>query len=281
MLSKGIKRKYSEVEDRMGSIPDPVTAMGPPSPLPAIQSHCLMNISLVKLHRSLRHVEPNLRHLVLVANTLRRLQDNMQVESTSPGGWKSSEDNTKKDYTQTAGTESKKPSLENLVEDPLLSSMDASLYSSISTILEDLNNFEGLSSSPLPQVEDDQLCSLKDPTSEGISEDTRKLTPSSGFLSSSSYLLGDNLEDIFEDIDTSMYDSDPWSSSNLLNFKTFSTVDEAEEKALSDGQGTMLELSEWDYLMDVLMGAQNCLPPRQGLSGHSEVSCIGEADELD
>ncbi|XP_075692214.1 SERTA domain-containing protein 1-like isoform X2 [Rhinoderma darwinii] len=258
MLAKGIKRKFSEVEGDMRTGPEVEMTARCQSSLPAVQSHCLMNISLLKLHRSLHHVEPNLRHLVLVANTLRRLQDNMQTESSATGTWKSMEDHSKKDSSQTFVNESKKPTLEIAGEDALLSTMDASLYSSVSTILEDLNNFEGLSSSPLPQVDDDQFCSPKDFSKDGTREASGKLTPTSSYLSSSTYLLGDNLEDIFEDIDTSMYDSDPWASSSLLNFKTFSSTNETEERTLSDGQDSMLELSDLDYLMDVLVGTQNC-----------------------
>ncbi|CAJ0949933.1 unnamed protein product [Ranitomeya imitator] len=258
MLAKGIKRKFSEVEGEMGTGPEVEVAARCQSSLPAVQSHCLMNISLVKLHRSLHHVEPNLRHLVLVANTLRRLQDNMQTESSATGMWKSTEDNSRKDYSQTYVSESKKPALEIPTEDALFSTMDASLYSSISTILEDLNNFEGLSRSPLPPADEDQFCSPKDLSKDGSREESGKLTPTSSFPNSSTYLLGDNLEDIFEDIDTSMYDSDPWASSNLLNFKTFTSMNETEEKTSSDGQDSMLELSDLDYLMDVLVGTQNC-----------------------
>ncbi|KAM8952292.1 SERTA domain-containing protein 1-like [Pelodytes ibericus] len=255
MLSKGSKRKHSELDEEMGSSTEAITS-GSQSSIPTVQSHCLMNISLLKLHRSLHHVEPNLRHLVLVANTLRRLQD-MQTESTAQGAWKTSNEPTRKDNPQVLGPDSRKSASEDMEEDALLSSMDSSLYSSISTILEDLQNFEGLSRSPLPQVEDDQLCSLKDNSKDGSREDSGKQVPTATFLSSSTYLLGDNLEDIFEDIDTSMYDSDPWSSTSLLNFKAFSNVDESENKSLEDGQDPMLELSELDYLMDVLVSSQN------------------------
>eukprot|EP00079_Xenopus_tropicalis_P012164 XP_002938850.1 PREDICTED: SERTA domain-containing protein 1 [Xenopus tropicalis] len=258
MLAKGIKRKHSEVDEGMGSNPDPVLEGECPCSFPAIQSHCLMNISLVKLHRSLHHVEPDLRHLVLVANTLRRLQGNLQVEPCAPGTWKISEE-CRKECSPAAGPENKKPALEN-TEDPLLSSMDASLYSSISTILEDLNNFDGLSSPPLPQIEDDQLCAPKVNPVSVSTEDMMKLA-SSSFLSSSPYLLGDNLEDIFEDIDTSMYDSDPWASNNLLNFKTFSNVGDIED---NDGESTVLALSEWDYLMDVFGESQELLTTSAG-----------------
>ncbi|XP_063289272.1 SERTA domain-containing protein 1 isoform X2 [Pelobates fuscus] len=249
MLAKGTKRKYSEVEGEVRCSPDVMVGSNQSS-LPAVQSHCLMNISLVKLHRSLHHVEPNLRHLVLVANTLRRLQDNMHTEPMP------CDDTSKKDHVQVFGTEGKKPASDGTGEDALFSLMDSSLYSSITTILEDSNNFQNFTSSPLPQI-DDQLCSLKD-SRDGSREDSGKLIPSSNFLSSSTYLLGDNLEDIFEDIDTSMYDSDPWSSTNLLNFKAFSNVDNSEDTSLADEHGAMLELSELDYLMDVLVGSQNC-----------------------
>ncbi|XP_053545244.1 LOW QUALITY PROTEIN: SERTA domain-containing protein 1-like [Bombina bombina] len=232
MLAKGVKRKLSEVDEGMGNNPENAMMSPSPSSLPAVQSHCLMNISLVKLHHSLRHVEPNFRHLALVANTLRRLQDNMQTEQTTPAGSRSTKETLKKDYCKSSGMENKKLALDDQGEDPLLSCMDASLYSSISTILEDSNNFEGLSSPPLPHIDNGQLCFPKDNNVDMSREDSGKLTPSSSFVRSSPYLLGDKFEDIFEDIDTSIYDSDPWSSSNLLNFKSFSNINETDEKTL-------------------------------------------------
>ncbi|XP_010218243.1 PREDICTED: SERTA domain-containing protein 1 [Tinamus guttatus] len=65
MLAKGVKRKRAEME--AGEAPAEAVSGGGG---PGAPSASLFNISVLKLHRSLRHVEPNLRYLVLVANTL-------------------------------------------------------------------------------------------------------------------------------------------------------------------------------------------------------------------
>ncbi|XP_074060057.1 uncharacterized protein LOC141500611 [Macrotis lagotis] len=48
-----------------------------------LPSSSLFNLSLLKLHYGLRQVEPNLRHIVLVVNTLRRVQASMEL-ATGP-----------------------------------------------------------------------------------------------------------------------------------------------------------------------------------------------------
>nr|XP_025042934.1 SERTA domain-containing protein 1 [Pelodiscus sinensis] len=216
MLAKGVKRSHGEME---GEDPEPRD----PGAAPA---SALLDISMLKLHQSLRHVEPDLRHLVLVANTLRRMQGHMQLQAGGPSG--------------------QQPPSPGQGGDLLLSTMDASLCSSISTLLEDLGQLESLSPA---RPEEEQLLA---------GECGTKPEPAPGhgpldLLSSASYLTEDGLEDIFEDIDTSMYDCDLWSPTSLSGFKAFPGAEGLDSKALAGAEGR-LDMSDLDYLMDVLVG---------------------------
>uniref|UniRef100_A0A8C8SX33 SERTA domain-containing protein n=1 Tax=Pelusios castaneus TaxID=367368 RepID=A0A8C8SX33_9SAUR len=163
-----VKRTRGEMEGGEAEPRDPCAA----------PASSLFNISMLKLHRSLRHVEPDLRHLVLVANTLRRMQGQIPE---APSGVVS--------------------------PIPISGSRDSG-------------------SVPLTS-------SLPPSDSQGARTSQPCLGPLE-LLSSASYLLEDSLEDIFEDIDTSMYDCDLWSPTSL--------------------SGDRLDLSDLDYLMDVLVG---------------------------
>ncbi|XP_066494970.1 SERTA domain-containing protein 1 [Tiliqua scincoides] len=244
MLAKGIKRKRSEEEAELPT---------------ATPSSSLFSISVSKLHQSLQHVEPNLRHLVLVANTLRRIQDEMQPD-TAPSG--PQQQALGRGVTVAGGSvpaehipvgtlqgSCRRPPLPpppslTPVDDLLLSSMDFSVFS---TILEDLSSMEGFGDplqSSSAQPEGSQLC-LPGP------EPDRTPHPCPGpleILGPGGYLLEESLEGIFEDIDTSMYDCDLWAPSSLPSFKeAFSSAEEEEEK---------LDLADLDYLMDAIVGVQ-------------------------
>ncbi|XP_029426963.1 SERTA domain-containing protein 1 [Rhinatrema bivittatum] len=262
MLAKGIKRKYGELSGRMDFPPDALGVCR--DPVAAVPSPSLLNLSLLKLHRSLGHVEPNLRHLVLVANTLRRLQDDVRVEQNGQGpSWRAASSPAPLGTSPREDSDVCRRQIQG--DDLLLSSCDTSWYASVSTMLEDLNQVEGLSSDPHPiPLADDPTDSLR--VGGGCLEEAKEgpvpPAPASpaplDILSSSSYLLEDSFQDIFEDIDTSMYDCEPWSPTSLVNFKAFSNAEDSEVKSLTSGQNGKLELTELDYLMDVLVGTQAC-----------------------
>ncbi|XP_034974430.1 SERTA domain-containing protein 1 [Zootoca vivipara] len=241
MLAKGTKRKRIEGDEAAPSA-------GPTS--------SLFSLSVSKLHQSLQHSEPNLRHLVLVANTLRRIQDEMQpaagalfqqpdppaaaagssVCRESPGG-------ALPCALQDPGRRlpPPPPSLAPHVDELLLSSMDLSVFS---TILEDLSGLEGFGDAvhpPTAQPEGGLLCSEPERTSQPCSS-----TPLLDTLGPSTYLLEDGLEGIFEDIDTTMYDCELWSPTSLPSFKEAFPSSEDERPGLAD----------LDYLMDMLVEAQ-------------------------
>ncbi|XP_072835714.2 SERTA domain-containing protein 1 [Pogona vitticeps] len=232
MLAKGVKRKRSEEE------------ADPPS-------SSLFSLSVSKLHQSLQRIEPNLRRLVLVANTLRRLQGEMQpaplvlneaalpaVEASSvsrhgAGGVPACT------LLDTCRSPLPSPSPASHVDELLFSSMDLSVFS---TLLEDLNATEGLGDSLSP--------SLVQPEGLFSPESARTSPPGPPtpleILGPGGYLLEDGLEDIFEDIDTSMYDSSFWSPISLPGLKEGSSSPVQERSDLAD----------LDYLMDILVEAQ-------------------------
>ncbi|KAJ6663881.1 hypothetical protein lerEdw1_009962 [Lerista edwardsae] len=242
MLAKSLKRKRSEEEAELPTAT-------PPS--------ALFSISVSKLHQSLQHVEPNLRYLVLVANTLRRIQDEMQPATASSGpqpqplGRRAAGGSMPSGHCPVGTLQGtcRRPLLPTLpppplapADDLLLSSMDLSVFS---TILEDLSSMEGFGDplySSSAQPEDGQLC-LPGP------EPDRTTHPGPlEILGPGGYLLEESLEGIFEDIDTSMYDCDLWAPPSLPSFKeAFSREEEEEER---------LDLADLDYIMDTIVGAQ-------------------------
>ncbi|XP_010847632.1 PREDICTED: SERTA domain-containing protein 1 [Bison bison bison] len=185
MLSKGLKRKREEEEEEKETLAvdawwlDPshsAVAQGPP----AVASSSLFDLSVLKLHHSLRQSEPDLRHLVLVVNTLRRIQASMAPTAALP---------------------------------------------------------------PVPTP----------PTAPSVADNLLASSPSLGALDllgpATGCLLDDGLEGLFEDIDTSMYDSELWAP-----------VSEGHKSSPEDGPGKEvgpdLDEAELDYLMDVLVGTQ-------------------------
>ncbi|XP_059522506.1 SERTA domain-containing protein 1 [Myotis daubentonii] len=237
MLSKGLKRKREEEEEEEKEeekealavdtwwldSDHPAVAQAPP----AVASSSLFDLSVLKLHHSLRQSEPDLRHLVLVVNTLRRIQASMVPTAALPPV----------------------PSLPAApgMADSLLASSDAALSASMASLLEDLSHIEGLSQAPQPLAEEGpQGRPLGGaPPSLGSLD---LLDPATGCL------LDDGLEGLFEDIDTSMYDSELWAPAS-----------EGLKPGPEDGSGkedtpelkeTELKDTELDYLMDVLVGTQ-------------------------
>ncbi|XP_036264124.1 SERTA domain-containing protein 1 [Pipistrellus kuhlii] len=228
MLSKGLKRKREEEEEQQEEealavdtwwldSDHPAVAPAPP----AVASSSLFDLSVLKLHHSLRQSEPDLRHLVLVVNTLRRIQASMVPTAVLPPV----------------------PSLPAApgMADNLLASSDAALSASMASLLEDLSHIEGLSQAPQPLAEEGpQGRPIGGPPPSLGSLDL--LDPATGCL------LDDGLEGLFEDIDTSMYDSDLWApaSEGLKPGPEGGPGEDAPE----------LKETELDYLMDVLVGTQ-------------------------
>ncbi|XP_037374049.1 SERTA domain-containing protein 1 [Talpa occidentalis] len=237
MLSKGLKRKRGEEEEEEKESlavdtwwlesSHPAVAQAPL----AGASSSLFDLSVLKLHHSLRQSEPDLRHLVLVVNTLRRIQASMAPAAALPSV--------------------PSPPTVPSVADSLLASSDAGLSASMASLLEDLSHIEGLSQAPQPQVDEGPPGRPTGGTPPDLGT-LDLLGPGTGCL------LDDGLEGLFEDIDTSMYDSELWAPTS-----------EDLKPSPEDGQGKEeapeLDETELDYLMDVLVSTQALeRPPEPG-----------------
>ncbi|KAJ7303850.1 hypothetical protein JRQ81_011358 [Phrynocephalus forsythii] len=232
MLAKGVKRKRSEDEA------DPPTAT---------PSSSLFSLSVAKLHHSLQRMDPNLRHLVLVANMLRRLQGETQLASDpiSPVALSEAEPPAVEagvpasSPSDTCKSPLPAPPPAPQVDDLQFPSMDLSIFS---TLLEDLSGTEGLGDPLHPSLSQPEglLCSEPTRTSHQAPPGPLEILGPGG------YLLEDGLEDIFEDIDTSMYDSELWSPASLPNLK----------EGFSSSVQERPDLADLDYLMDFLVEAQ-------------------------
>ncbi|CAD7692631.1 unnamed protein product [Nyctereutes procyonoides] len=227
MLSKGLKRKREEEREKEALAVDswwldpslPAVAQAPP----AVASSSLLDLSVLKLHHSLRQSEPDLRHLVLVVNTLRRIQASMAPEPTLPPV--------------------PSPPAAPCVADNLLASSDAALSASMASLLEDLSHIEGLSQAPQPLVDEGPPGGRPTGGSPPNLGALDLLGPATGCL------LDDELEGLFEDIDTSMYDSELWAPASE-GLKPGPEDGPGKEEALE------LDEAELDYLLDVLVGTQ-------------------------
>ncbi|XP_005086619.1 SERTA domain-containing protein 1 [Mesocricetus auratus] len=227
MLSKGLKRKREEEEEKEEGLSvdswwldqsHPAVSQTPP----AAASSSLFDLSVLKLHHSLRQSEPDLRHLVLVVNTLRRIQASMEPATALPP----------------VPTPPTAPS----VADSLLASSDAGLSASMASLLEDLNHIEDLNQVPEPQADEG-------PPGRSVGGVPANLGALDLLGPATGCLLDDGLEGLFEDIDTSMYDSELWVPAS-------EGLKPGPENGLAKEQTPELDEAELDYLMDVLVGTQ-------------------------
>ncbi|XP_062917292.1 SERTA domain-containing protein 1-like [Mobula hypostoma] len=193
---KGLKRKRGEDD------------AAPPTPL-AFQCDSLLDLSLLKLQQSCAVAECNLRRSVLIANALRRLQ----AEGLPPQAGSAPQ-------LQPPAQAAPKPEGVDQNNNPaqadlgLLSGNDSSLSSAISSILQDLDYAQGLSPArEQASAEDDQLQPAR-PGSPG-SRPLDSIFATFEITESDAFLVDGSLDAIFEDIDTSMYDTQPALSAAL------------------------------------------------------------------
>ncbi|XP_055519772.1 SERTA domain-containing protein 1-like [Leucoraja erinacea] len=177
-FTRGVKRKRAEDEDE---------GVRPLSPPLAFRCEALLDLSLHKLHQGCTVADRNLRRSVLIANTLRRLQageggslpPQTQPQPEAP-------DPNNADTDVDADTDANNNLCLLLGDDDTLS-----------IALHDLDYPGGLGGSP-PFPEEDPPLSPTQPLRSVLAE--LDMADSDAFLTDCS------LDDIFSDIDTSMYD---------------------------------------------------------------------------
>ncbi|XP_032870332.1 SERTA domain-containing protein 1 [Amblyraja radiata] len=178
-FTRGVKRKRAEDGDEDEGV-------RPLSPPLAFRCEALLDLSLHKLHQGCTVADRNLRRSVLIANTLRRLQAG-EGRSLPPQTLPQPEAPDPNNADTDADTDANN----NLC---LLLGDDATL----SIDLHDLDYPGGFGGSPPIPEEDPPLSPTSRPLQSVLAE--LDMGDSDAFLTDCS------LDDIFSDIDTSMYD---------------------------------------------------------------------------
>ncbi|XP_055728394.1 SERTA domain-containing protein 2 [Salvelinus fontinalis] len=221
MVGRGVKRKLSDCEDQMLDLPYPQ------------QRQLVLDLCLDKLQSCQRRAEPSLHRSVLLANTLRQIQREMRQE----GG---------------PHPESSPPSPATPRHSPDLPPVPSDRPST---------PVAALSSSLLCDDAQSTCTELpKGPGSEDGGKSPDLMFGSFEITNSTSYLTDLQLDDIFEDIDTSMYDPSDFSVlacppprgssgaslGNDYNLKAFSTC-------TTSSSTLQMCLNDLDHIMEILV----------------------------
>ncbi|XP_072541003.1 cell division cycle-associated protein 4 [Salminus brasiliensis] len=235
ILGRGVKRKLSDYED---------PALGLPYPQ---QRQLVLDLCLDKLQSCQRRAEPSLHRSVLLANTLRQIQQEMRLE-----GGNCLPPAPPAPTLLPASTPRHIPELPPVSLDcppPLNGSLSPS--ASLATSEDGEVQLDCVESKPL-------YTSLSSDVDERPSD---SLFGSFEITNSTSYLTDLALDDIFEDIDTSMYDS---SDISVLAFPAprgsgaaSGTGDEGLKNFSSCTSNTLQlclsDLNDLDHIMEILV----------------------------
>nr|XP_057932719.1 cell division cycle-associated protein 4-like [Doryrhamphus excisus] len=236
MLGCGVKRKWRSVEELASkadtAAEEKEVAVGCPRNMSRLQQRQrVLGLCLEKLQRYQAGMELSLRRSVLLVNTLRQIQDDMQSDmAESPGGL----------------LNGVHPDLPRL-RDALREDMSFTCHGCA----------EGGEERPSPALSHDfspqeMNVELKPP-----------ISTFSDVVNAVGYLSDLTLDDIFEDIDTSMYEtsdlSASWTVSSLWPISVSFWGDE-DVKMRSGGhasagtlQSCLMDLNELDHIMEILV----------------------------
>ncbi|XP_066550225.1 SERTA domain-containing protein 2 [Amia ocellicauda] len=273
MLGRGVKRKLSENEESMGAgIP---RALDSGRALPYLQQRQLvLDMCLRKLQSCHTRVEPSLHRSVLLANTLRQIQDEMRQEGGDPPLAPSS-----REGVCSPATPMHTPELPPVPSESSLAAVpDSSPSQMVSSLLQEVGFTEDMGALPacpgcaeseegpcFPSLSpsfsaDPSLSSLEEECSSQLTDPRAdSLFGSFEITNSTSYLTDLAFDDIFEDIDTSMYDSSDFSS--VLAFpappaedglKSFPTCSSPSASGI---QICITDLNDLDHIMEILVGS--------------------------
>uniref|UniRef100_A0A8D0BC72 SERTA domain-containing protein n=1 Tax=Salvator merianae TaxID=96440 RepID=A0A8D0BC72_SALMN len=284
MLGRGLKRKLSDYEENMAGVSSAFDASrNLPYPL---KRQLVLNVCLNKLQTYKMLVEPNLHRSVLIANTVRQIQEEMRQEtsqqllnmysglSTSPSSYLGLDllgmpSHLFSGTAQQEFSDCDPRPAEGPIENSLLMISDNDMSSAISSILKDLDFMEDeCPPTYLAGSGDDQFKASETPSLR-LEDDRLDLKGvecafgSFEISNSTSYLKDLAIDDIFEDIDTSMYDSDFDCPS--LTPPRASPVAPAEEivktfPSCNSSSGSNIpmcrsDLSDLDHIMEILVGS--------------------------
>lgn len=286
MLGRGLKRKLSDYEENMAGVSSAFdSSRNLPYPL---KRQLVLNVCLAKLQTYKMLVEPNLHRSVLIANTVRQIQEEMRQETSQqflsmcsglgaisgPSCYPGLELSGMPSHLfpgfhpQESHSYEPRP-VEGPMETGLLMVSDNDMSSAISSILKDLDFMEDVSPpSQLAGSADDQF---RAPESLGLRPDDDRQDlkgvecafGSFEISNSTSYLKDLAIDDIFEDIDTSMYDADfdcpsltpPRPSPVTPTEEIFKTFPSCNSSSASNIPICRSDLSDLDHIMEILVGS--------------------------
>ncbi|MBN3285661.1 SRTD2 protein, partial [Polyodon spathula] len=289
MLGKGAKRKLDEYEDGLEGKAARTSAGGGPSKVSyTLQRQTIFNISLMKLYNHRALTEPSLQKRVLINNMLRRIQEELKLEgSLRPMFFAASQaqdDHLDEGYREAQPAFSILSATAQPAQPSALTSTTP-LESCLTpaSLLEDDTSFCTSPPSLTPHPQHDgptkpppppPLVAIKDSFSSALDE-IEELSAESKLVDSSSpsnfeittstgFLTDLALDDIlFADIDTSMYDFDPCTSTTGTTSKIapvtaddlLKTLSPYNNQPVTPNQPFKMDLTELDHIMEVLVGS--------------------------
>ncbi|XP_063079565.1 SERTA domain-containing protein 2 [Engraulis encrasicolus] len=267
LLGRGVKRKLSECD----GVADAGGVGGSPGPLPYPQQRQLvLDLCLDKLQSCQRRPEPSLHRSVLLANTLRHLQQEMRQEDASANA----------SATLPASLQPPPAPSLPLLPLPPVHALTPRHAPELPPVPSDLQLHP--SSGPgVDEVEEGKRSGLSHPLSSWSSSSVTLSSVHDSLFgtfeitsSTSCYLSDMPLDDIFEDIDTSMYDASDLSALALtpaqraagaaaaggggdeVLLKGFSSSSSSSSSGCTPSsalQFCLADLSDLDHIMEILV----------------------------
>lgn len=283
MLGRGLKRKLNDYEETMAGVSSAFdSSRNLPYPL---KRQLVLNVCLAKLQTYKMLVEPNLHRSVLIANTVRQIQEEMRQEtsqqvihmcsglSTCPSSCMEMDLFGMPSHFLPAMNQQESNaeprSVEGPIENNLLMVSDNDMSSAISSILKDLDFMEDVSPPTyLAGSVDDQFKTTETPCLrlEDDRQDLKGVECAFGSFeisNSTSYLKDLAIDDIFEDIDTSMYDSDfdcpslipPRASTVATTEEVLKTFPSCNSSSANNIPVCRSDVNDLDHIMEILVGS--------------------------
>ncbi|XP_072842855.2 SERTA domain-containing protein 2 isoform X1 [Pogona vitticeps] len=283
MLGRGLKRKLSDYEETMAGVSSAFdSSRNLPYPL---KRQLVLNVCLAKLQTYKMLVEPNLHRSVLIANTVRQIQEEMRQEtsqqvinmcsgfSIGPSSCLGMDFFGMPSHFLPAMNQQEPNaelrSVEGPIENNLVMVSDNDMSSAISSILKDLDFMEDVSPPTyLAGSVDDQIKTTETPCLrlEDDRQDLKGVECAFGSFeisNSTSYLKDLAIDDIFEDIDTSMYDSDfdcpslipPRALTVAATDEILKTFPSCNSSSANNMPVCRSDVSDLDHIMEILVGS--------------------------